>query len=66
MIVRITLPHCPLGIASNNVDSSFKDTGDDIANYLCGLDEINFEFSTKRIDVVICDHSIYTCGCSLA
>ena len=54
MIVPITLLHCPLGITSNNVDSSFKDTGDDIANYLCGLDEINF--STKRIDVVICDH----------
>ena len=56
MIVRITLLHCLLGITSNNVDSSFKDTGDDIANYLCGLDEINF--STKRIDghVVICDH----------
>ena len=53
MIVRITLLHCPLGITNNNVDSSFKDTGDDIANYLCGLDEINF--STKRIDVVICD-----------
>ena len=45
---------CALEITSNNVDSSLKDTGDDIANYLYGLDEINF--STKRIDVVICDH----------
>ena len=44
---------CALGIRSKNVDTSLKDTNDDLANYLCSL-EINF--STKRIDVVISDH----------